>query len=82
MKRPAAKTSGVMAKVKKGPIATKGASTPTISHEASRSQFLLRTGEKGPGANFIYKYGANGVSKAEAKSQAEAKMKSAMKGKK
>ena len=50
-----------------------------VSHEASRSQFLVRTGGSGPGTNFLYKYGGNGVSMVAAKAHAEAKLKSVMK---
>ena len=49
---------------------------PSFSHERSRSQYLCRTGAKGPGGSFQIKYGAGtGLTEEAARDKAEAWLK-------
>ena len=49
---------------------------PSFSHERSRSQYLCRTGAKGPGGSFQIKYGAKtGLTEEAARDKAEAWLK-------
>jgi hypothetical protein len=53
------------------PVLCKPSPKPSFSHEASRSQYLCRTGLKGKGQSYAIKYGAGGHSKRNAEQLAE-----------
>ena len=67
-KNPTAGRGGKLTAVKK--------SKPSMSHEASRTQYLVRTGLKGTGQSSTFKYGEEaGTSQADAKAAANQKLK-------
>ena len=67
-KNPTAERGGKLTAVKK--------SKPSMSHEASRTQYLVRTGLKGTGQSSTFKYGEEaGTSQADAKAAANQKLK-------
>ena len=67
-KNPTAAKQGKLTAVKK--------SKPSMSHEASRTQYLVRTGLKGTGQSSTFKYGEEaGTSQADAKAAANQKLK-------
>ena len=67
-KNPTAEKGGKLTAVKK--------SKPSMSHEASRTQYLVRTGLKGTGQSSTFKYGEEaGTSQADAKAAANQKLK-------
>ena len=66
-KNPTAAKQGKLTAVKK--------SKPSMSHEASRTQYQVRTGLKGTGQNSSFKYGEEaGTSQADAKAAANEKL--------
>ena len=67
-KNPTAAKQGKLTAVKK--------SKPSMSHEASRTQYLVRTGLKGTGQSSTFKYGEEaGTSQADAQAAANQKLK-------
>jgi hypothetical protein len=61
---------------KPGKVTAVKKSKPSMSHEASRTQYLVRTGLKGTGQSSTFKYGEEaGTSQADAKAAANQKLK-------
>ena len=60
---------------KQGKLTAVKKSKPSMSHEASRTQYLVRTGLKGTGQSSTFKYGEEaGTSQADAKAAANQKL--------
>ena len=72
-KAKATDTATTLPTVKSTTLPTVKATTlqkPSVAHEASRGQYLARTGGRGPGASKAFKYGDGSMTKEAAQAKA------------